>query len=189
MLAQSLQFLAGVRKREPTLIPRDEVERALLQLCAPPPHHKKTGSNQCITDECFQHIASLLKHLEQHLRLKGWSSRPRTYTVLRNIGCAELMPAFVALGLKDYSFPYSIDKLPDVLHDDATRDKFMEAQKYVLTQAVSLENGAEGMHAHTKNGDDLYYSIRHLGSGGYGYVLAFHILTFRTCPQRTKPFL
>ena len=80
------------------------------------------------------------------------------------------MPAFIALGLKDYSFPYSMEKLPVVLQDDVTRDKFLNAQKFALTSAVRLEEGEQGIHAHTKNGDDLYYVIRHLGSGGYGYV-------------------
>ena len=78
------------------------------------------------------------------------------------------MQAFIAQGLKDYAFPYSFEKLPDILRDDVTKDRFMSAQKDVLTEATQLESGAEGIHAYTKNGDDLYYVIRHLGSGGYG---------------------
>lgn len=171
MLAQTLRFFAGAQRQEPSLIPRDNVEKALSRLCVPPPYEKKSGQRPCISDEGFQQISSLLEHLEKHLREAGWSSRPRTYTVLRNIGCTDLMPAFITLGLKDYSFPYSVEKLPEVLDDDSTRDRFLNAQKYVLTQAISLENGAEGVHAHTKNGEDLYYSIKHLGSGGYGYVI------------------
>lgn len=171
MLSQTLSFFAGVRRQEPALIPRDEVERALLRLCAPPPQSNKSKTRPCISDEVFQHMSGLLKHLEAHLQEKGWSPRPRTYTVLRNIGCVNLMPAFIALGLKDYSFPYSWEKLPEVLHNDTMKDRFMEAQKLVLTEATQLESGAEGVHAYTKNGEDLYYVIRHLGSGGYGYVL------------------
>ena len=171
MFSQALNAFRGNRKQQPALIPRDEVERALFRLCAPPLHGGKGELRPCISDECFQHISSLLKHLERHLKESGWSSRPRTYSVLRNIGCAELMPAFIALGLKDYSFPYSVEKLPEVISDDSMRDRFMEAQKYVLTQAISLENGVEGVHAHTKNGEDLYYAINHLGSGGYGCVI------------------
>lgn len=169
-LSQTVSYLAGVRKQEMTPIPRDDIEKALSQLCAPPPRDTKTNSRSCISDEGFQHIRSLLKHLESHLKGQGWSERPRTYTVLRNIGCSNLMPAFIALGLKDYSFPYSIEKLPDVLHDDFVKDKFMDAQRYVLTGATQLENGAEGVHTHTKDGEDLYHVIKHLGSGGYGYV-------------------
>ena len=171
MLNQALLACRGARRQQQAaLIPRDEVERALVRLCAPPLPSGKNGPQPCITDECFQHIASLLKHLERHLKENGWSSRPRTYAVLRNIGRADLMPAFIALDLKDYSFPYSVEKLPEVFSDDSIKESFMNAQKYVLTQAVSLENGAEGVHAHTKNGEDLYYAINHLGSGGYGCV-------------------
>lgn len=168
MLAQTLSFFAGVRKQEPSLIPRDDVEKALLRLCTPPPHNGKSGTGSPISDEVFHRVSDLLKHLESHLKERGWHHRPRTYAVLRNIGCADLMPAFVALDLKDYSFPYSIEKLPEVLHDDITKDKFMDAQRYVLTDATQLENGVEGSHAHTKNGEDLYVVLRHLGSGGYG---------------------
>ena len=88
--------------------------------------------------------------------------------MLRTIGRTNLMPHFIALGHKDYSFPYSFEKLPDILHDNETKDRFMSAQRYVLTGATQLEGGAEGDHVYTKNGDDLYYVLRHLGSGGYG---------------------
>lgn len=169
-LSQTVSYLARVRKQETIPISRDEVEKGLSQLCAPPPRDTKTSTRACISDEGFQHITNFLKFLESHLKEKDWSSRPRTYTVLRNIGCSDLMPAFIALGLKDYSFPYSIEKLPDVLHDDSLKDKFMDAQKYVLTGATQLENGAEGVHVHTKRGEDLYHVVKNLGSGGYGYV-------------------
>ena len=156
--------------KKPVLIPYDDVEKALSRLCVPPATDKKLGHRPCINDEDFQRISSLLKNLERHLKKAGWSSRPRTYTVLRMIGLTDLMQAFIDLGLKDYSFPYSMEKLPGIIHDDSMKNRFLTAQKFVLTQAVTLENGAEGIHAHTKNGEDLYYSIRHLGSGGYGYV-------------------
>ena len=59
-------------------------------------------------------------------------------------------------------------KLPDLFQDDFTRNNFLNAQKYVLTDATQLELGPEGCHAFTKNGDDLFHVIRHLGSGGHG---------------------
>lgn len=158
----------GFRKQERSLIPREDLEKALMRLCAPPPINSKSGSRPSINDEAFHRIGGLLRDLEVHLGEREWTSRPRTYTVLRNIGCANLMPAFIALGLNDYSFPYSIEKLPEVLHSDTIKDNFMNVQKYVLTDATQLENGAEGPHAHTKNGEDLYYVVRHLGSGGFG---------------------
>ena len=168
MLSHAASYFAGARKQESTLIPRDEVERALLRFCSPPTYGNKPKVRPCISDENFHHISILLKHLEQHIHEGGWSSRPRTYTVLRNIGRVDLMPAFIAEGLKDYAFPYSFEKLPEILLDDVTKDRFMSAQKDVLTQATQLESGAEGSHAYTKNGDDLYFVVRHLGSGGYG---------------------
>ncbi len=168
MLAHTLSRFAGVRKQERSLIPRDDVEKALASLCTPPLGNNKLGTRPSINDGVFHHIAKLLKHLELHLQKQGWSSRPRTYVVLRYIGCADLMPAFIALGLKDFSFPYTLDKLPEVLVNDTLKDRFMDAQKCVLTDATQIENGAHGVHAHTKNGEDLYFVVRHLGSGGYG---------------------
>ncbi|KAK0517513.1 hypothetical protein JMJ35_000668 [Cladonia borealis] len=80
------------------------------------------------------------------------------------------MSEFINLGLKDYSFPYSVENIPEVLTGDSWKEKFMNAQNYVLTQASQLENGPEGRHAHTKRGEDLFYFYKHLGSGGYGSV-------------------
>ena len=162
-------FFAGTRKPELTLIPRDEVDKALHRLCTPLVHDKK-GSRASIDDETFRRISDLLKHLEPHIKAQGWSSRPRTYTVLRNIGRVDLMPEFINLGLKDYSFPYSLEKIPEMLIGDSLKEKFMNAQNYVLTDASQLENGPEGRHAHTKRGEDLFHFRKHLGSGGYGSV-------------------
>lgn len=162
-------FFTGTRKPELTLIPRDEVDRALHRLCTPPVDNKK-GSKASIDDETFRRISDLLKHLESHIKAQGWSSRPRTYTVLRNIGREDLMSEFITLGLKDYSFPYSVEKIPEILIGDSLREKFMKAQNHVLTDASQLENGPEGRHAHTKRGEDLFYFRKHLGSGGYGSV-------------------
>ena len=160
-------FFGGTRKPEP--IPRDEVDKALHRLCTPPIRDRK-DSNISIDDETFKRISDLLKHLEPHIKAHGWSSRPRTYTVLRNIGRLDLMSEFINLGLKDYSFPYSVEKIPEVLTGDSWKEKFMNAQNYVLTEASQLENGPEGRHAHTKKGEDLFHFHKHLGSGGYGSV-------------------
>lgn len=153
---------------ESALIPLPDLEKALLQYCTPPPSKTKSSSGPFITDEAFQHIASLLQHLESHNRREGWSKRPRTYTVLRNIDRLDLFQQFINLGLNDISFPYSREKLPKVLKDDLVCSNFMAAQQYVLTDATQLENGPDGRHTITKNGDDLYHVIRHLGRGGFG---------------------
>lgn len=156
------------RHVEPSLIPRDDIEKALRQHCTPSPPDEKTGERPPISDGAFLHIANLLKHLEKHLNVEGYHKVPRTYTVLRNIDCQDLLPEFIRRDLADIAFPYTFEKLPDLFLDDLTRSKFLKAQKYVLTDATRLEHGPEGHHASTKNGDDLFHVIRLLGNGGYG---------------------
>ncbi|KAL6718975.1 hypothetical protein ACLMJK_003210 [Lecanora helva] len=173
MSTQKRTLFGGFRKQELTLIPLDEVERALVRLCTPPPRNHKSRTRPPISDKSFQHISDLLEHLQRHREGHGWDLRPRTYTVLRSIGRVDLMSTFIALGLTDYSFPYSWEKLPVVLHDDTTRDKFMEAQSLVFTEAMKLESDesdAKGVHAYIQNGQDFYHVLKHLGSGGYGSV-------------------
>lgn len=153
------------RSVEQTLIPLNDLENALSQYCAPPPPDKKTGSVGSISDSTFKHITELLNHLESHRGYQGWKTRPRTYTVLRNIDRLDLFPHFIDRDVKDIAFPYTLDKLPDLIQDDDSRDKFLRHQKYVLTDASQLE---EGRHAFTKNGADIFHLVRHLGRGGYG---------------------
>lgn len=156
------------RHTEPSLIPRVDVDKALRRYCTPPPPDEKTGIQPPISDGTFHHIASLLGHLEKHLNVKGYKDVPRTYTVLYNIGREDLLPEFINRHLADVAFPYTIEKLPDIIQDDSTRSRFLKAQKYVLTDATQLELGPEGCHASTKNGDDLFHVLKHLGSGGHG---------------------
>lgn len=158
----------GQRNVEHTSIPPNDLEKALSQYCTPPARQKKTGSNGSISDSTFKHISELLAHLESQNGHQGWKSRPRTYTVLRNIRRLDLFQRFIDLNLKDIAFPYTIDKLPDLIHEDGLRDEFLRHQKYVLTDASQLENGR---HAYTKDGADLFHLVRHLGRGGYGYVV------------------
>lgn len=153
---------------DPGRIHEEDLEKALSQFCAPPAFDRKTGLQPSISDSAFKRIAELLIHLEAHRRLHGWSDRPRTYTVLRNLNRLDLFPHFINLGLNDISFPYTIQKLPDVVQGDDLTDRFLRHQRYILTNASQLENGR---HALTKNGDDLFRLVRHLGRGGFGYVL------------------
>ena len=153
---------------EPNLIPRDLIEKALRQHCTPSALDEKTGERLPISDGAFLHIANLLKHLEKHLNVEGYHKVPRTYTVLRSIERDDLLQEFIRRDLADIAFPYTFEKLPDLLLDDLTRSKFLKAQKYVLTDATRLEHGPEGYRASTKDGDDLFHVIRFLGSGGYG---------------------
>lgn len=148
----------------------DELEKALSQYCTPPTPDKVTGQPSNISDATFKRITDLLEHLESHQSCRGWSVRPRLYTVLRNIGRLDLFQRLIDLGLKDISFPYTVEKLPDFLQEDSLRDGFLKHQKHVLTDASQLE---KGRHAYTKNADDLFLVVKHLGSGGYGYVALY----------------
>lgn len=143
----------------------DDIEKALSQFCAPPAFNKKTNSQPSISDSTFKRISDLLSHLQAAHDAHGWSNRPRTYTVLHNIQRLDLFQSFINLGLNDIAFPYTIDKIPDLIHEDDLRQRFLRHQKYVLTTASHLE---DGQHAHTKNGDDLFRMVRHLGRGAFG---------------------
>ena len=153
------------RSIDPNRLHEDDIEKALSQFCAPPGVDRKTRLQPSISDNTFKRIAELLAHLQAHYHTTGWSDRPRTYNVLRNINRLDLFQHFIDLGLKDISFPYTVEKIPDLIHEDGLKDKFLKHQRYILTNASHLENG---QHALTKNGDDLYSLIRHLGRGGFG---------------------
>ncbi|KAL8853107.1 MAG: hypothetical protein Q9221_001989 [Calogaya cf. arnoldii] len=162
---------------DPGRIHEDDIEKALSQFCAPPAFDKKKGSQPSISDGTFKRIAELLGHLQAHRHVRGWSDRPRTYTVLRNIKRLDIFQSFIDLGLNDIAFPYTIDKIPDLIQEDALRDRFLRHQTYILTTAIHLEDGE---HALTKNGDDLFRVVRHLGRGGFGSVdLVFSRMSFR----------
>ena len=165
------------RSTDPGRIPEDDIEKALSQFCAPPAFDKKKGSQPSISDGTFQRIAELLNHLQAHHYARGWSDRPRTYTVLRNIQRLDLFQPFIDLGLNDIAFPYTIEKIPDLIPEDDLKDRFLRHQRYILTTASQLE---DGQHALTKNGDDLFRLVRHLGRGGFGYVtcIFLHSISF-----------
>ncbi|KAI4111134.1 MAG: hypothetical protein LQ339_000862 [Xanthoria mediterranea] len=165
------------RSVDPGRLHEDDIEKALSQFCAPPAFDKKTGTQSSISDGTFKRIAELLNHLQAHHYARGWSDRPRTYTVLRNIKRLDLFQAFIDLGLNDIAFPYTIEKIPDLIQEDDLKDRFLRHQRYILTTASHLENG---QHALTKNGDDLFRLVRHLGRGGFGSVdLVWSRMSFR----------
>lgn len=156
-----------------TPIPLEDIEKALSWYCTLPavdsarPHGKVRFS-----DESIHHVAGLLEHLEWRHGRTGWKLRPRIYTVLRNIGRLDAMQAFVDRDLRDISLPYSDATLPDVLRERRSRVAFLHFQEHVLTDASKLEMGPEGGHVHfDKNGgNDHFHLMKHLGSGGSGYV-------------------
>ncbi|KAL8907453.1 MAG: hypothetical protein Q9207_001423 [Kuettlingeria erythrocarpa] len=170
-------FASRQRSVERNSIPVEDLENALSQYCTPPMPDNLTGERASISDAAFKHVTDLLVHLESHQSCQGWSVRPRMYTVLRNVGRLDLFPELIGLGLKDISFPYTVEKLPESLQEDSLRDKFLRQQKYVLTDASQLE---KGRHAYTRNADDLFLVVKHLGRGGYGSVdKVWSLMSFR----------
>ena len=174
-------FNWGQRDHQPANIPLKDLERALSKFCTPGPPDSRAGSKSCLSNENFDHIAGLLKHLEAHKDFEGWSTRPRTYTVLRNIGRLDTMQRFIDLHLKDISFPYSMESISQALVDNTAQSDFLSFQHHVLTRAMEIERGLEGQHVHFgKNGDRHFNVIKHLGTGGFGYVRA--LFYYKHCP-------
>lgn len=165
-------FGLGTRDARPSTIPSKDLERALSIFCKAPAPDTKSGAKTRISTDSFHHITGLLRHLEFQEGLKGWSRRPRTYTVLRNINRLDAMQTFIDLELKDISLPYSKDTLSGILQDSEAQKDFLRFQECVLTRASDLEKAPEGDHVHfaKDEGDKHFHVVRHLGSGGFGYV-------------------
>src|SRR6266516_2238906 len=73
------------------------------------------------TDSDFDLMSRLLAQVGK----PQWSSRPRTYAVLRMIDRVDLFDAFILEGLKDIAFPYTDRRLPTLLSPTA-RARFLE---------------------------------------------------------------
>ncbi|KAI9891084.1 MAG: hypothetical protein M1814_003283 [Vezdaea aestivalis] len=101
---------------------------------------------------------------------QDWSYRPRTYAVLRLIDKVDVLDGFVAEGLKDIAFPYTLERLPSSISNQNARHRFIEMQKRVLTKAMDLEH-SKGRHRHFGKSADVHFDmIRLLGRGASGEV-------------------
>jgi hypothetical protein len=150
------------------LIPTEDIERALSKYCAPPSQQK--GRAKQIPPENFQNITNLLRDFELHNGLQGWSRRPRTYTILRNINRTGDMQFFID-DHTDMSLPYTLATLPAKFSDEQARQQFLGFQDHVLTPARELEQGDNGRHVHFPgSADQHFHFVRKLGRGGFGYV-------------------
>jgi hypothetical protein len=87
---------------------------------------------------------------------RSWSTRPRTYALLRVIGYVDLMQAFVVEGLTDNEFPYTRQTLPpDISSDRYACDSFLRRQHLV---ADTFGGGKDGDF---KNGGKCFSWCHH----------------------------
>ncbi|KAH8645882.1 hypothetical protein BGZ60DRAFT_438434 [Tricladium varicosporioides] len=97
-----------------------------------PPLDDALGAKQIIRENVFAPIAGLLR-----LYGKGeWSLRPRTFAILRMLGCTELMDKFVRENWRDISLPYTESNLPDIIKGEVSRSRFLGLQKLEYAETV-----------------------------------------------------
>ena len=127
-----------------------------------------TNDNQkqrTYTDSDIQHISLLLNQVSL-----PWSKVPRTYIVLRSIGCLELLDIFIDLGVSDLWFPFTEQGLPSCVLP-SKRSQFVAAQNLVMTKSVDLEKGDRGQHCYFRKHEPLPLEMKgRLGAGGFGQV-------------------
>ncbi|KAH7393830.1 hypothetical protein DE146DRAFT_107911 [Phaeosphaeria sp. MPI-PUGE-AT-0046c] len=121
--------------------------------------------SKAYSDDQIARISQLLNDVNLE-----WSRRPRTYIVLRSIGCIEYFDDFFHSGLSDIEFPFDDKRLPQRLPAKA-RWEFLITQKLVETKSLYLEKGAEGRHCHFKAAEDVPFKIeQRIDSGPIGQV-------------------
>ena len=99
-----------------------------------------------------------------------WGLRPRTYAVLRMIGCPEIIETFISERLTDIFLPYSEDNLPSFITGQA-RMRFLDCQNFVLNgRAAALETPGEPHQNVEGSADDYFIYVEDLGAGGFGEV-------------------
>ena len=117
------------------------------------------------TDSEIQQVSLLLSQVNLQ-----WSKVPRTYMVLRTIGCLDLLDTFIDLGFSDHWFPVTERSLPLCLRP-SRRSQFVAAQDLVITKSVDLEKGEKGQHCFFREHEPLPLEMKGiLGSGGFGQV-------------------
>jgi len=160
--SQSLEPVSRTVRYFPT---EAEFDRALNQWLPPLDDH--IGAKNIIRDNAFTRIGELLR-----LYGKGeWSLRPRTFAILRMLGCTNAMDSFVSEHRLDIFLPYSESNLPNIIKGETMRSKFFKLQKLVLSphRIEELEQG--GTHIHFSGSADDYFPSRTvLGRGCFGTV-------------------
>jgi len=131
----------------------------------PPRGEEQTASapQAPYTDLDIHQISALLKHIKTE-----WSRVPRTYIVLRLIGQLHLLDDFLDLGFNDHWLPVIPRNLPGSL-DSTARANFVQAQSVVLTKAIDIEKGENGLHQNFARGEPIPFETKGiLGAGGFG---------------------
>ena len=148
------------------LISVQDFNRALDRIIPPPVTRDGFMPINPLREAEFTRVAELLELVGK----REWSRRPRTYTILRSIGCAEAIEDFITDRLSDFALPYTEENLPASVKGSRARSMFLGLQKHVLKpHAADLEQG--GSHKHfSESGDEYFKSMKELGSGGFGQV-------------------
>ena len=144
----------------------DERFAASLDKFLPRPSSDGTPVRKRLRDAQFRQLAEFCNRAG----LPQWGLRPRTFAVLRMIGCPETIESFIEERLSDISLPYSEDNLPNFISGQA-RWNFLDCQNYVLNgRAAALEKPGEP-HQHVEgSADDHFMYVEDLGAGGFGEV-------------------
>jgi hypothetical protein len=121
-----------------------------------------------LRDGVFSYISELLRQFGQG----EWALRPRTFCILKILGCPEAMDAFVKLKRTDAFLPYNDRNLPDAIQGAELRERFLRLQGLVLSSQHLKELEQEGgAHFHFRTlADECFSPLRTLGSGGAGTV-------------------
>ena len=157
------ETVANLSKQYESLSTQDELEmKEILPIRA-------DDQKRPLPDKVFDQISSLLHQANR----KEWSSRPRTYAVLRMINALDLMDDFVQSDCLDIALPYSKENLPKSLlvkQRKQQRDQFLKTQRLVLTQVARIEEGTRRHEYFAENADQHFESLNELGKGGFGSV-------------------
>jgi hypothetical protein len=122
-----------------------------------------------ISNEVIRNVEEQLQHLDALRYRRGnsrWSLRPRTYIVLRLLGCLDLLDSFVTNNTFDSRIPYDAHTLPGFVEDSKLRRSFIKYQVLVLTDAKRIEDSTE--HVFIQGNVDIFRRNRQLGRGDFG---------------------
>ena len=104
---------------------------------------KQMGTGKPFSDDFIGTIADLLTAVGKH----NWSSRPRSYMVLRLINEVKAMDDLVFNGFKDIDFPYTESTVPECIRGLGAHRDFLHAQRYVLSErSADLVRGVRHRH-------------------------------------------